>query len=85
MTIKNDIQFINQIGAILFNYYNQKEPEEQKIWFQSLEKGLDMAMKNAESFLLIIPQDTQKGSDLAKLVNVIIDDYKEIASIIPKN
>ena len=81
--IQSDIQFINQIGTQLFNYFNQKDPSEQKIWYQALATGLTTAIADANALILLIPAGTTYGEDLKTVLLVLIDDYKAIQAILP--
>ena len=81
--IQSDIQFINQIGTQLFNYFNQKDSSEQKIWYQALATGLNTAIADANAVISIIPAGTPYGDDLKTVLLVLIEDYKAIQAVLP--
>ena len=81
--IQSDVQFINQIGATLFNYFNQKDPASQHIWYEALKTGLTTAIADATGIIAIIPQDTVQGQDLKSILQEFISDCQVIQKVIP--
>ena len=82
-SVQSNIQFINQIGGTIFNYFNQKDPASQKIWYQALGAGLGTAVADATKMIAVIPTDTQSGSDLISVLQEFISDCQAIQKIIP--
>jgi hypothetical protein len=83
--VKSDVQFINNIGTQLFNYFNQKETEEQGIWYQSLKNGVDKAIIDIINVRELIPVDSEHGADLIAVIDTFILDYNNIYTTIPTN
>lgn len=81
--IKSDVQFINQIGAAVFNYFNQRNPEEQKIWFESLINGLNQGIADANALIALVPAGDPNAANLIILLNVFITDFNSILAVIP--
>lgn len=81
--IQSDVQFINQIGATLFNYFNQQSPESQRIWFQALKTGLETTLSDIEAFIPLIPTDKAAREDLIAVLTVLKADCQAILAIIP--
>ena len=55
--IQSDVQFINQIGGQLFNYFTASDPSTQKIWYVALKSGLTESINDANNLIDKIPQD----------------------------
>lgn len=81
--IQSDVQFINQIGGQLFNYFTASDPSTQKIWYVALASGLTQSINDATNLISKIPQEDPKGADLTVILNVFIADCQAIAKIIP--
>ena len=81
--IQSDVQFINQIGGQLFNYFSNPEPSTQKIWYVALASGLTQSIADANSLITQIPTDNPKGADLSAILNVFISDCQAIQKIVP--
>jgi len=81
--IQSDVQFINQIGGLLFNYFTDSDPNTQKIWYIALASGLIHSINDANNLISKIPLENPKGADLAAILNVFITDCKAISKIIP--
>ena len=81
--IQSDVQFINQIGGQLFNYFTASDPNTQKIWYVALKSGLTQSINDANNLISKIPQDNPKGADLTVILNVFIADCQSIQKIIP--
>lgn len=81
--IQSDVQFINQIGGQLFNYFTASDPSTQKIWYVALKSGLTQSINDANNLIGKIPQEDPKGADLTTVLNVFIVDCQAIAKIIP--
>ena len=81
--IQSDVQFINQIGGQLFNYFTASDPNTQKIWYVALASGLTQSINDATNLISKIPQEDPKGADLTVILNVFIADCQAIAKIIP--
>jgi len=82
-SIQSDVQFINQIGGQLFNYFTASDPSTQKIWYVALKSGLNQSIDDANNLIGKIPQDAPKGADLRVILNVFITDCQSIQKIIP--
>lgn len=82
-SIQSDVQFINQIGGQLFNYFSASDPNTQKIWYVALKSGLTQSINDANNLISKIPQEDPKGADLTVILNVFIADCQAIAKIIP--
>ena len=82
-SIQSDVQFINQIGGQLFNYFTASDPSTQKIWYVALASGLTQSINDATNLISKIPQEDPKGADLTVILNVFIADCQAIAKIIP--
>ena len=82
-SIQSDVQFINQIGGQLFNYFTASDPNTQKIWYVALASGLTQSINDANDLISKIPQDVPKGSDLTTVLNIFITDCQAICKIIP--
>ena len=83
--IQSDVQFINQIGGQLFNYFTASDPSTQKIWYVALKSGLTQSINDANNLISKIPQEDPKGADLTVILNVFIADCQAICKIIPLN
>jgi len=81
--IQSDVQFINQIGGQLFNYFTAADPNTQKIWYVALKSGLTQSINDANNLISKIPQDVPKGADLTTVLNIFITDCQSIQKIIP--
>ena len=81
--IQSDVQFINQIGGQLFNYFSASDPNTQKIWYVALKSGLTQSINDANNLIGKIPQDNPKGADLTTVLNIFITDCQSIQKIIP--
>jgi hypothetical protein len=81
--IQSDVQFINQIGGQLFNYFTASDPNTQKIWYVALASGLTQSINDANNLIGKIPQDNPKGADLTIVLNIFITDCQSIQKIIP--
>jgi len=81
--IQADIQFINQIGGQLFNYFSSSDPNTQKIWYVALASGLTQSISDANALIAKIPTDKPKGPDLTAVLNIFIADCQAIQKIIP--
>ncbi len=81
--IQSDVQFINQIGGQLFNYFTASDPNTQKIWYVALASGLTHSINDAKDLISKIPQEDPKGTDLTTVLNVFIADCQAICKIIP--
>ena len=81
--IQSDVQFINQIGGQLFNYFTASDPSTQKIWYVALASGLTQSINDANNLISKIPQDAPKGADLTTVLNIFIADCQAICKIIP--
>ena len=81
--IQSDVQFINQIGGQLFNYFTASDPSTQKIWYVALKSGLTQSINDANNLISKIPQDVPKGADLTTVLNIFITDCQSIQKIIP--
>ena len=81
--IQSDVQFINQIGGQLFNYFSASDPNTQKIWYVALASGLNQSINDANNLIGKIPQDNPKVTDLTVILNVFIADCQAICKIIP--
>ena len=81
--IQSDVQFINQIGGQLFNYFSASDPSTQKIWYVALKSGLTQSINDANDLITKIPQDVPKGADLTTVLNIFIADCQAICKIIP--
>ncbi len=84
-SIQSDVQFINQIGGQLFNYFTASDPNTQKIWYVALKSGLNQSIDDANDLISKIPQDVPKGADLTTVLNIFITDCQAICKIIPLN
>ena len=80
--IQSDVQFINQIGGQLFNYFSASDPNTQKIWYVALESGLNQSIDDANNLIGKIPLDNPKGADLTTVLNIFIADCQAICKII---
>jgi len=80
--IQSDVQFINQIGGQLFNYFSASDPSTQKIWYVALKSGLTESINDANNLIGKIPQDNPKGADLTTVLNIFIADCQAIGKII---
>lgn len=83
--IQSDVQFINQIGGQLFNYFTASDPNTQKIWYVALKSGLNQSIDDANDLISKIPLENPKGGDLTVILNVFIADCQAICKIIPLN
>ena len=81
--IQSDVQFINQIGGQLFNYFTASDPSTQKIWYVALKSGLTQSINDANNLISKIPSGNPKGADLTVILNVFIADCQAICKIIP--
>lgn len=79
----SDVQFINQIGLTLFNYFGQQDPNSQRLWYQSLVNGLTQSIKDAEGLVSNIPADSEQGNLVKTILDTFINDCKVLESIIP--
>jgi len=84
-SIQSDVQFINQIGGQLFNYFSASDPNTQKIWYVALKSGLNQSINDANNLIGKIPLENPKGADLTVILNVFIADCQAICKIIPLN
>jgi hypothetical protein len=84
-SIQSDVQFINQIGSQLFNYFTASDPNTQKIWYVALASGLNQSINDANNLISKIPPENPKGSDLTTVLNIFITDCQAICKIIPLN
>ena len=82
-SIQSDVQFINQIGGQLFNYFTASDPNTQKIWYVALKSGLNQSIDDANDLISKIPLENPKGGDLTVILNVFIADCQAICKIIP--
>ncbi len=82
-SIQSDVQFINQIGGQLFNYFTAADPSTQKIWYVALASGLNQSINDANNLISKIPLDNPKGADLTTVLNIFITDCQAICKIIP--
>ena len=82
--IQMDIQFINQMGNQLFNYYTDPDPSSRNIWYVALASELTQAMTDSNNLIAQIPQDNSKGPQLATVLNAFIADSEAIQQIIPQ-
>jgi len=82
-SIQSDVQFINQIGGQLFNYFTAADPSTQKIWYVALASGLNQSINDANNLISKIPPENPKGADLTIILNVFITDCQAICKIIP--
>lgn len=80
--IQSDVQFINQIGGQLFNYFSNPEPSTQKIWYVALASGLSQSITDANNLIAKIPSDNSRGTDLTTVLNIFIADCQAIQKII---
>lgn len=81
--IQADVQFINQIGGQIFNYFTGSDPKTQQVWFIALASGIKKSINDANSLIGKIPADHPKRSDLTVILNVLISDCQSIEKIIP--
>jgi hypothetical protein len=81
--ITSDVQFINQIGSQLFNYFSNQDPAAQKVWYIALASGCNQTIVDANNLIKQIPSDNPKGLDLAVVLNILITDCQSIQKIIP--
>ena len=81
--IQSDVQFINQIGGQLFNYFTASDPNTQKIWYVALKSGLNQSIDDANDLISKIPLENPKGADLTTVLNIFITDCQAICKIIP--
>ena len=81
--IQSDVQFINQIGGQLFNYFSNTDPDTQKIWYVALASGLTQSITDANNLIAKIPSENPKGPDLTTVLNIFIADCQAIQKIIP--
>lgn len=81
--IQSDVQFINQIGGQLFNYFTASDPSTQKIWYVALKSGLTQSINDANNLISKIPPENPKGADLTTVLNIFITDCQSIQKIIP--
>jgi len=81
--IKSDVQFVNQIGTQLFNYFNQKSTEEQTIWYESLKNGVNTSIADANAVKALIPPEDTHAADLNVILDAFIADYQTILETIP--
>jgi len=81
--IQSDIQFINQIGGQLFNYFSNPDPSTQKIWYVALASGLTQSITDANSLITQIPSGSAAGPDLTTVLNIFIADCQAIQKVIP--
>jgi len=81
--IQSDVQFINQIGGQLFNYFSASDPSTQKIWYVALKSGLTESINDANNLISKIPQEDPKGADLTTVLNIFIADCQAICKIMP--
>ena len=81
--IQADVQFINQIGGQLFNYFSNPDPNTQKIWYVALASGLTQSIVDANNLIERIPYENPKGPDLTAVLNIFIADCQAIQKIIP--
>jgi len=84
-TIPSDIQFINQMGGQLFNYFSNPDPSTQKIWYIALGAGLTQAITDANNLIAQIPSTAPAGADLTTVLDIFIGDCQAIQKIIPSN
>ena len=82
-SIQSDVQFINQIGGQLFNYFSASDPNTQKIWYVALESGLNQSINDANNLISKVPLDNPKGADLTTVLNIFIADCQAICKIMP--
>ena len=82
-SIQSDVQFINQIGGQLFNYFTAADPSTQKIWYVALKSGLTQSINDANNLIGKIPLDNPKGADLTTVLNIFIADCQAICKIMP--
>lgn len=82
-SVTSDVQFINQIGGQLFNYFSNQDPATQKVWYIALASGCNQTILDATNLITQIPADNPKGSDLAVVLNILINDCQSIQKIIP--
>ncbi|RTK93881.1 MAG: hypothetical protein EKK61_00525 [Rickettsiales bacterium] len=82
-SIQSDVQFINQIGGQLFNYFTASDPNTQKIWYVALKSGLNQSIDDANDLISKIPLENPKGADLTTVLNIFITDCQSIQKIIP--
>ena len=80
--IQSDVQFINQIGGQLFNYFSNTDPDTQKIWYVALASGLTQSIADTNALIAQIPADKPKGPDLTAVLNIFIADCQAIQKII---
>ena len=80
--IQSDVQFINQIGGQLFNYFSNPEPSTQKIWYVALASGLSQSITDANNLITQIPSDNPRRTDLTTVLNTFIVDCQAIQKII---
>lgn len=83
--IQSDVQFINQIGSTIYNYFNQKDPESQKIWIAALKTGLSTAIVDANGLIALIPEGVPAGADLKIVLQEFIADCQAIQAILPES
>jgi hypothetical protein len=76
--IQSDVQFINQIGGQLFNYFSNPDPSTQKIWYVALASGLSQSITDANNLIAKIPADNPKKTDLTTVLNTFIADCQAI-------
>ena len=81
--IQSNVQFINQIGGQLFNYFSSPDPNAQKIWYVALASGLTQSIADANNLIARIPSENPKGPDLTAVLNIFIADCQAIQTIIP--
>ena len=82
-SIQSDVQFINQIGGQLFNYFTASDPNTQKIWYVALKSGLNQSIDDANDLISKIPLENPKGGDLTVILNIFIADCQAICKIMP--
>ena len=83
--IQSNVQFINQIGGQLFNYFSNPDPSTQKIWYVALAAGLTQSISDTNALITQIPADKPKGPDLKDILNIFIADCQAIQKIIPSD
>lgn len=82
--IQSDVQFINQMGGQLFNYFNSTEVSIQKIWYVAFASGLSQSITDANNLITQIPAGSPKGPDLTTVLNTFVADCQAIQKIFPQ-
>ena len=84
VNIQSDVQFINQMGGQLFNYFNSTEVSIQKIWYVAFASGLSQSITDANNLITQIPAGSPTGPDLTTVLNTFVADCQAIQKIFPQ-